>query len=81
MEWAGYIAAMLTTSSFIPQALRVIRTRDTKAISLSMYMMFTLGVLFWLMYGFYLGELPIIVANCITLTLSSIILFMKIRFG
>jgi MtN3 and saliva related transmembrane protein len=77
----GYIAAILTTLSFFPQAIRTIKTKDTSGLSLLMYGLFTIGILFWLIYGIQLGELPIILANAVTLVLSSIILGMKLRYG
>lgn len=73
----GFFAAFLTTVCFIPQAWRVIRTRDTHALSIWMYGPFTLGVFFWLIYGISLSNVPIIIANTITFALSSVILYMK----
>ncbi len=74
----GYLAAALTTGSFVPQALLTLRTRDVRGISLSMYGAFTLGVALWLAYGIALGEWPIVVANAVTLALSATILAVKI---
>ncbi len=74
----GYLAATLTTASFVPQAILTIRTKDTESLSLGMYSTFTLGVLCWLIYGIYLGDKAIIVANAITLLLAASILFFKI---
>ena len=74
----GYIAALLTTVSFLPQAIMTIKTRDTEALSLGMYSLFTLGVLMWLVYGININNSVIIYANVITLGLASIILFFKI---
>jgi len=78
MEWIGWLAAGLTTVSFVPQALRVIRTRNTEAISLWMYILFILGIGAWLAYGFVLEDTPMIIANTITLSMASIILVFKI---
>ncbi|KJS27693.1 MAG: hypothetical protein VR75_02025 [Hyphomonadaceae bacterium BRH_c29] len=75
----GIVAAFLTTLSFVPQAILVIRTKQTEAISLTMYAMFTTGVVAWLIYGIALGAVPIILANTVTLVLASIILTIKIR--
>jgi MtN3 and saliva related transmembrane protein len=75
----GYIAAVLTTSSFVPQALLTLRTRDVSGISLHMYGAFTLGVALWLLYGIAIGEWPIIVANAVTLALAATILITKVR--
>jgi MtN3 and saliva related transmembrane protein len=74
----GYLAATLTTASFVPQAVLTLRTRDVSGISLGMYSAFTLGVALWLAYGWQLGEWPIIVANALTLTLAATILATKL---
>ncbi len=78
IEVIGYIAAFCTTSSFLPQAILTIRTKDTKSLSLSMYSLFTIGVSLWLIYGIYKEDLALIWANSITLILSGIILSFKI---
>ena len=75
----GYIAAFLTTTSFLPQVIRTLRTGDTRSISFTMYLMLVIGVAAWLAYGWLLGALPIMLANGITLLLASIILVMKWR--
>lgn len=80
MTWTGYVAATLTTLAFVPQALKTLRTRDTRSISLGMYVVFTVGVGFWLVYGFVLDSWPMIVANMITLVLSAAILGMKLAW-
>lgn len=76
----GFLAATLTTASFIPQALHTFRTKDVRGISLGMYSVFTVGVALWLVYGWLLGEMPIVVANAITLSLALAILVMKLRY-
>lgn len=80
-EWIGYVAAFLTTVSFIPQAVKTIRTRDTRGISVGMYAVFTVGVACWFGYGLVLGSWPMIVSNVITLALSGTILALKLRYG
>jgi MtN3 and saliva related transmembrane protein len=75
----GAMAAVLTTASFFPQALHVLRTRDTGAISLAMYTLFTAGIAFWGIYGLMTGQWSIILANGVTLVLASLILFLKVR--
>ena len=75
----GYPAAFLTTVAFLPQAWKSWRTRDLSGISLPMYALFTVGVALWLVYGFLLGSVPIILGNGITLTLASMVLALKIR--
>ncbi|MDD5274544.1 MAG: SemiSWEET transporter [Methylovulum sp.] len=74
----GYLAAALTTASFLPQAILTIKTKDTDSLSLSMYTLFTLGVLCWLIYGVYLSNKAIIIANAITFILAASILSFKI---
>ena len=80
MEWTGYVAATLTTVAFIPQAAKTLKTKDTRSISLGMYIVFTVGVGFWLLYGIYLHSLPMIVSNVITFALAAAILTMKVRW-
>ncbi|HEU4781570.1 MAG TPA: SemiSWEET transporter [Steroidobacteraceae bacterium] len=80
-EWLGFAAAALTSASFIPQAVMTIRSRDTHGISLSMYVIFTVGVALWLAYGIYLDSLPMILANLVTLALAGTILAFKLRYG
>lgn len=83
MDWVkivGYIAAAATTISFLPQALHTIKTKDTKGISLGMYLVFTFGVVMWLLYGIFQRDLPIISANTVTLVLSLIILVYKLKY-
>ncbi|MBT4989869.1 MAG: SemiSWEET transporter [Rickettsiales bacterium] len=78
-EFIGALAACLTTISFMPQLFKIIRSRDTTSISFYMYLTFVSGVACWLIYGFYLESLQIIIANAITLILSGIILALKAR--
>lgn len=80
-EWIGYIAAALTSASFIPQAVMTIRTRDTRGISRGMYILYTIGIALWLVYGVALDSWPMIYANIVTLGLALTILIMKLRFG
>ncbi|MFZ5617576.1 MAG: SemiSWEET transporter [Pseudomonadota bacterium] len=79
VDLIGSIAAILTTISFVPQAFRVIRTGDTAAISLTMYLLFTGGVALWGVYGFLIASKPIIASNAVTLALALIILTQKVR--
>lgn len=80
-DWVGYIGATLTTLSFVPQAAKTIRSKDTRGLSLGMYATFTTGVVFWLTYGILLGSWPMILSNVVTLLLSLAILGMKLRHG
>jgi MtN3 and saliva related transmembrane protein len=77
-NWLGYLAASLTTLSFVPQALLTLRTREVHGISAAMYSVFTVGVALWLVYGWRLGEWPIIIANAVTLLLAATILVTKL---
>lgn len=80
IDLIGFFAALLTTASFVPQAVHTFRTRDVSGISLIMYSVFTAGVALWLVYGLLLGAWPIVIANIITLSLASSILVMKLRY-
>jgi MtN3 and saliva related transmembrane protein len=79
-EWIGYLAAILTTCSFVPQAWHTFRTRNVSGISLGMYSVFACGVGLWLAYGVMLDAWPIVAANAITLALALAILGMKLRY-
>jgi MtN3 and saliva related transmembrane protein len=76
----GLLAAFGTTISFLPQAVKTIQTKDTSGISLPMYVLFTTGTLFWLIYGIMSGSLPVTIANAITFIFASIILIYKIKY-
>lgn len=80
-ELIGFIAAVLTTASFIPQAWQTFRSRDVSGISLGMYAMFTTGVAAWLVYGVVTANLPVTIANAVTLALALAVLVMKLRYG
>jgi MtN3 and saliva related transmembrane protein len=77
----GFFAGLCTTAAFIPQVLKVWRTRSAQDISLGMYTIFVTGVALWLAYGVMAGSMPIIIANALTLILALAILVMKLRFG
>lgn len=77
---AGYLAAVLTTVSFVPQLIRVWRLRSARDISLTMFLVFSLGVFLWLIYGISLHSIPMILANGLTFALSLTILILKLRF-
>lgn len=77
----GTLAAILTTTAFIPQAWLTWKTRRAEGVSLGMYGIFTTGVVLWLVYGWIIGAWPVIIANVCTLVLALFILAMKLRFG
>ena len=75
----GFIAGILTTTAFLPQALLAWRTRDLRGVSLPMYVIFTTGVALWLAYGILTASLPVIAANAVTLPTALVILVLKIK--
>jgi MtN3 and saliva related transmembrane protein len=79
VELVGYLAAVLTTLSFAPQAWLTFRTRDVSGVSLGMYGAMVSGILLWLVYGALIGSWPLVAANAVTLTLAGSILVMKLR--
>ena len=80
-ELIGGAAAFLTTVSFVPQFLKAWKTKSTKDISLRMFVLFTIGVLCWLIYGLILDSIPMIAANIVTLILAIGILGCKLKYG
>ena len=77
----GSSAAILTTIAFIPQVITTIKTKNTRDISLTMYILFCTGVFLWLIYGIAIQAMPLIGANLITLILALIILIYKLKYG
>ena len=80
IKYIGFFAAFCTTIAFVPQAIKVYKSKSTKDISLYMFLIFTLGVLSWLIYGIIIVNLPVILANAVTLVLSLFILIYKLRY-
>lgn len=78
-ELIGFAAAFLTTAAFIPQALKVYKTRKTDDLSFGLFFMLFVGISLWFIYGLLISAMPIIVANGITLVFVAYILWMKIR--
>lgn len=76
----GSIAAVLTTFAFLPQVIKVIKSKDTESIALGMYLMQVVGIGLWLMHGLAIQDLPLIAANSISLILSATILAYKIKY-
>jgi MtN3 and saliva related transmembrane protein len=81
LDYAGYAAALCTTGAYVPQVMKVWRTRATKDISLKMFLVLVTGLALWLAYGVHKGELPLMLANGVTLALAGTILFFKLRHG
>ena len=83
MNWItalGLTAALMTAISFIPQAVKIIKTKHTKDLSLNMYVALNIGVFMWLIYGILVKDLPIIFANAITFSFTLTILVLKIKY-
>jgi MtN3 and saliva related transmembrane protein len=81
IELIGAAAAVITTLCWVPQAVKVIATRDTRSLSLVMYLMLAAGIVLWLVYGVLINSWPLIGANAVTLLLVAVILGMKLRLG
>ena len=79
MNYIGYLAAFLTTISFLPQVIHTLKTKDVSGISLLMYSTFVAGVFLWLIYGILIKNQVIIVANFVTFILAGTVLWMKMR--
>jgi len=76
----GLVAACLTTVAFIPQVHKTWKTKSAKDLSLGMYLIFTSGVILWLIYGILKDDIPIIAANVVTLSLTLVLLYFKIFY-
>jgi len=76
----GLLAGTLTTISFVPQVIKIWKTKHARDLSLGMFAIFSSGVLLWLWYGIAIGATPIIVANAVTLGLSLTILVFRIKY-
>lgn len=79
MTFIGLTAACLTTAAFVPQVIQILRTRNVEGISLGMYAIFTVGVALWLVYAIIIGDLPMLLANLVTLILSGGVLTLTLR--
>ncbi len=81
VEGIGVLAAILTTLCLVPQAIKIIREKETRAISLSATMLSVVGVLLWLVYGAAIFDPPLIGSSTITFMITAAILVLKIRHG
>ncbi len=81
LTWVGLLAAFCSTAAFLPQVVKTWRTRSTKDISLVMFSVLIIGILLWLTYGIIIRDIPLIVANTITLVFAGTILFFKLKHG
>jgi len=80
LESLGYSAGFLTTLAFVPQVVRIYKTKSAKDVSLAMFLLFTVGVAMWLVYGIITKSFPVVAANGVTLALSGVILYFKFRY-
>jgi len=79
-EIIGLVAAVLTTASFLPQVFKTYKTKNTSGLSLTMYIVFFIGVVLWSVYGIYIHSLSVILANSITAILALYLIFMKLKY-
>jgi MtN3 and saliva related transmembrane protein len=79
-EIIGFIAAVLTTSAYVPQVYKTWKTKSAGNISLTMYIVMFTGIMLWLLYGIHLNSLPMILANAVSGILTLTIVFFKIRY-
>jgi MtN3 and saliva related transmembrane protein len=80
IQLIGLAAGSCTTAAFIPQVIKTWKTRSAKDLSLGMFSIFCTGVVLWLAYGFLIRDIPVIVANMVTLILASFLLVLKLRW-
>jgi MtN3 and saliva related transmembrane protein len=80
VERVGFMAASCTTMAFVPQLIRVYQLKSARDISLPTFLLFSIGVFLWLIYGIYAGSKPVIASNTVTLVLSVSILFLKLKY-
>lgn len=81
LDVLGIVAGLLTTTAFLPQVIKTWRSKSAKDLSLSMFSLFVVGVVLWLIYGILNANVPIILTNAATLALSSVLLYFKLAFN
>ncbi|MBI9040345.1 SemiSWEET family sugar transporter [Lutibacter sp.] len=79
-EIIGLIAALLTTSAFVPQVYKAVKSKSTESLSLPMYLIFFVGIMLWLVYGFHLNSLAMILSNIITGILALVLIILKLKY-
>jgi len=79
-ELLGFIAAIITTASFVPQVYKTWKSKSVESLSLTMYIAFFIGIVLWLIYGIHLNSLPMILANSITSLLALLLIIFKFRY-
>ena len=81
IDIVGGAAGTLTTISFVPQVVKVVKTKSTHDLSLGMFLLFTLGVVLWCVFGVMIGSYPVIITNVVTFLCTVIILYYKFKYG
>ena len=81
IEILGLIAAVLTTSAFLPQVYKTWKTKDVASLSMSTLLLFLVGIILWLCYGIYIDSLSLVIANGITIGSYALLLLFKIKYG
>jgi len=76
----GLGAGLLTTGSLVPQVIKIYKTRETKDISLAMFVILALGIFLWFIYGFFIRSAPVVVANAVTLVLTFVVIAFKLKY-
>tara|TARA_B100000780_G_scaffold121002_1_gene84742 strand:+ start:124 stop:381 length:258 start_codon:yes stop_codon:yes gene_type:complete len=79
IEILGFLAAILTTSAYLPQAYKIWKTKNAESVSLTMYLVMFLGIFLWLIYSLFIKSFPLIIANTLTLLIVLFILYFKIN--
>jgi MtN3 and saliva related transmembrane protein len=79
-EIVGLIAAVLTTSAFVPQVYKVWKSKSTESLSLTMYFAFFIGIILWLIYGIHLNSLAMILSNTVTGVLALVLIILKLKY-
>jgi MtN3 and saliva related transmembrane protein len=77
----GLVAGVLTTLAYLPQLIKTWKSRSANDLSWSMLIILCTGIVLWLVYGFWVHDIPIIAANVVTFLFAAIILFLKIRYN
>ena len=80
IEYIGFIGGFCTTIAFLPQIIKMLQSKSTKDVSLSMYIIYCFGLIMWVIYGYLVNSYPIIIFNSITVVLSLITIIMKLRY-
>jgi MtN3 and saliva related transmembrane protein len=76
----GYLAGALTTTSLIPQIIKIIKTKSARDVSLIMFLTFTVGIALWIVYGIAINSAPVIIANAVALIFGLLVLWLKLRY-